>query len=98
MKPTHQDLHHWGVAELASRLAAGPGFQRRGHRHLLDRARRHSDLGSSPALFTDEAALAQAQAADACPQAGERTLAGVPTPTKTFWSPATCHHGGLPKC
>ncbi len=82
---THQDLHHWGVAELASRLAAGQVSSVEATRHLLTRARQHSDLGAYLA-FNDEAALAQAQAADARLQAGERTpLLGVPIAHKDIF-------------
>ena len=82
---THQDLHHWGVAELAARLATGQVSSVEATRHLLDRARRHSDLGAYLA-FNDEAALAQAQAADARLQAGERTpLLGVPIAHKDIF-------------
>ena len=82
---THQDLHHWGVAELASRLAAGQVSSVEATQHLLTRARQHSDLGAYLA-FNDEAALAQAQAADARLQAGERTpLLGVPIAHKDIF-------------
>ena len=82
---TQQDLHHWGVAELAARLAAGQVSSVEATRHLLGRARQHSDLGAYLA-FNDEAALAQAQAADARLQAGERTpLLGVPIAHKDIF-------------
>lgn len=82
---TSQDLHHWGVAELAQRLAAKEVSSTEATQHLLTRARAHADLGAYLAL--DEAvSLTQAQAADARLAAGERSpLLGVPLAHKDIF-------------
>jgi aspartyl-tRNA(Asn)/glutamyl-tRNA(Gln) amidotransferase subunit A len=79
------DLHHWGVAELAQRLAAKEVSSVEATQHLLARTRAHADLGAYLAL-DDAVSLAQAQAADARLAAGERTpLLGVPIAHKDIF-------------
>ena len=78
-------LHQLGVAELAAKLAARDVSSTEVTQHLLARARQHSHLGAYLA-FNDEAALAQAQAADARLAAGERSpLLGVPLAHKDIF-------------
>jgi aspartyl-tRNA(Asn)/glutamyl-tRNA(Gln) amidotransferase subunit A len=73
-----QELHHWGVAELAEALAARRISSVEVTQALLARARAHEHLGAFLAL--DEAvSLAQARAADERLARGERApLLGVP--------------------
>ena len=78
-------LHHLGVAGLADALAAGQTSSVEATRHFLDRARAHADLGAFLAIDED-AALAQAQAADARRSAGEQgPLLGVPLAHKDIF-------------
>ncbi|HRK40389.1 MAG TPA: Asp-tRNA(Asn)/Glu-tRNA(Gln) amidotransferase subunit GatA [Burkholderiaceae bacterium] len=82
---SHPSLHQLGVAELAVQLAAREVSSIEVTRHLLARAQAHQDLGAYLAL-NEEAALAQAQAADARLAAGERTpLLGVPLAHKDIF-------------
>ena len=79
------DLHQWGVAELASALAAGQVSSVEATQHLLARARQHADLGAFLAL-NEDVSLAQAAAADARLAAGERSpLLGVPLAHKDIF-------------
>ncbi|MFY7904789.1 MAG: amidase family protein, partial [Burkholderiaceae bacterium] len=79
------ELHQFGVAELAAKLAAREISSTDITRHLLARAQAHEDLGAYLAL-NEEAALAQAQAADARLAAGERSpLLGVPLAHKDIF-------------
>jgi aspartyl-tRNA(Asn)/glutamyl-tRNA(Gln) amidotransferase subunit A len=80
-----KELHQLGVAELAHQLAAREVSSTEITRHLLARAQAHQDLGAYLAL-NEDAALAQAQAADARLAAGERTpLLGVPLAHKDIF-------------
>jgi len=82
---SHPSLHQLGVAELAAKLAAREISSTDITRHLLARAQAHEDLGAYLAL-NEEAALAQAQAADARLAAGERSpLLGVPLAHKDIF-------------
>jgi aspartyl-tRNA(Asn)/glutamyl-tRNA(Gln) amidotransferase subunit A len=78
-------LHQLGVANLAAKLAAREVSSVEVTRHLLARAQAHQNLGAFLAL-NEEAALAQAQAADARLSQGDRTpLLGVPLAHKDIF-------------
>ncbi|HEX5785630.1 MAG TPA: Asp-tRNA(Asn)/Glu-tRNA(Gln) amidotransferase subunit GatA [Burkholderiaceae bacterium] len=83
--PMSKELHQLGVAELAAKLAAREVSSTEVTRHLLARAQAHQNLGAYLAL-NEDAALAQAQAADARLSQGERTpLLGVPLAHKDIF-------------
>ncbi|NDP64833.1 amidase, partial [Polaromonas sp.] len=76
--PLNLDLHDLGVAQLATKLAAGDVSSVEVAQHFLKRIGQHAGLGAFLAVDAN-ASLAQARAADARLAAGERTpLLGVP--------------------
>ncbi|MCO5125749.1 MAG: Asp-tRNA(Asn)/Glu-tRNA(Gln) amidotransferase subunit GatA [Rhizobacter sp.] len=78
-------LHTLGVAELGRRLESGEATSVEITTHLLARVAEHRQLGAFLCV-DEEAALAQAQAADARRAAGERgLLLGVPLAHKDIF-------------
>ncbi|MBL8302256.1 MAG: Asp-tRNA(Asn)/Glu-tRNA(Gln) amidotransferase subunit GatA [Ideonella sp.] len=84
--PAHgADLYHWGVAELARRMAAGEVSSTEATTHLLARVAAHQALGAWLCTDADQA-LAQARAADARRAAGDRSpLLGMPIAHKDIF-------------
>ena len=79
------DLHQWGVAELAAAIANQKTSASEVAQTLLARAKQHQALGAYLA-FNPDATLAQARAADARIAAGERgPLLGVPLAHKDIF-------------
>ncbi len=79
------DLHQLDVADLAAKLAAREVSSVELTQHLLARAQQHRGLGAYLA-FNEDASLAQARAADARLDSGERTpLLGVPIAHKDIF-------------
>ena len=76
--PLNLDLHDLGVAQLATKLAAGDVSSVEATQHFLNRIAQHASLGAFLSVSPD-VSLAQARLADARLAAGERTpLLGVP--------------------
>ncbi len=79
------ELHQLDVSALSAKLAAREVSSVEVTQSLLDRARSHADLGAYLAL-DEEISLAQARAADARLDAGERSpLLGVPIAHKDIF-------------
>jgi aspartyl-tRNA(Asn)/glutamyl-tRNA(Gln) amidotransferase subunit A len=79
------DLHHWGVAELARRMAAREVSSVEATTHLLARVAAHQSLGAWLCVDGDQA-LAQARAADERRAAGEvSALLGTPIAHKDIF-------------
>ncbi len=79
------ELHQLDVSALSAKLAAREVSSVEVTQSLLDRARSHADLGAYLAL-DEEITLAQARAADARLDAGERSpLLGVPIAHKDIF-------------
>jgi aspartyl-tRNA(Asn)/glutamyl-tRNA(Gln) amidotransferase subunit A len=80
-----KDLHQLGVADLAAAICHKKTSAVETAQHLLGRARQHQGLGAYLA-FNEDATLAQARAADARVDAGERgPLLGVPLAHKDIF-------------
>ena len=80
-----QDIHHMGVAALASKLRAKEFSSEEVAQHFLQRIHAHNSLGAFLAI-DEEVTHAQARAADARIAAGETTpLLGVPIAHKDIF-------------
>ncbi|MDR3005544.1 MAG: Asp-tRNA(Asn)/Glu-tRNA(Gln) amidotransferase subunit GatA [Acidovorax sp.] len=82
---SNTELHHLGVAELATQLRNKQVSAVEAAQHFLARAKQHQNLGAFVSL-NEDATLAQAKAADALIAAGKGgKLAGVPIAHKDIF-------------